>query len=103
MTSFEQPRIEPLGVDNYSTWKVRMRLILQSKGLWGAVKGNETEGETEVDAKQSQQALALIGLAVQDVHLSTVGQCDTAKKLWELLESTFQAKSNARRLQLRKD
>ena len=99
MSTFEQPRIEPLGIDNYSTWKVRMRLILVSKGLWGAV----TKDEKEVDEVQSEQALALIGLAVQDFHLTTVGQCKTAKELWELLEKTFQAKTNARRLQLRKD
>ena len=99
MTSLEQPRIEPLGVENYATWKVRMRLILVSKGLWSAVTGEEDK----VDQKQSELALALIGLSVQDFHLTTVGQCKTAKELWELLESTFQAKTNARRLQLRKD
>ena len=47
-----------------------------------------------------RQALALITLHVQDHHLSTLAACATARKAWETLASVFQAKSQARQLQL---
>lgn len=88
--------IVPLDVDNYATWSVRMRLLLTHKGVWAAVKegtGNPND----------QKALALIGLNVKDHHLMTIAECNTAKEAWETLEKVYKAKSNARKLQLRRE
>ena len=50
--------LERLDVDNYSTWAVRMRFTLISKGLWKHVINNGEVTDTDGD----QKALALIGL-----------------------------------------
>jgi hypothetical protein len=34
--------IEPLDVDNYGTWSLRMKALLIHKGLWKALEGFRT-------------------------------------------------------------
>jgi dienelactone hydrolase len=75
-----------------------MKALLISKGLWTAVVA-----ETPSDATQDQKALAQIILHVKDHHLMTVGNCDTAKIAWETLKNTYEAKTNARKLLLRRE
>lgn len=95
-TEVEKPIVERLDVANYATWKARMRFLLISKGLWAAVSGTDTSPETD------QKALAQIGLYVKEHHLPLLERCKTGKEAWDQLESVYQAKSNARKLQLRK-
>lgn len=97
MASSSVPPVESLDVDNYATWRTKMRFLLISKGLWIAIAGDS------IDADKDAKALALIGLHVKDHHLPVLERCDTAKLAWETLETTFQAKSNARKRQLRKE
>ena len=52
--------LERLDVDNYSTWAVRMRFTLISKGLWEHVINDGKVTDTAGD----QKALALIGTVV---------------------------------------
>lgn len=99
MTGSEKVSIEALDIDNYATWSIRMKMLLIHKGLWSVV----TTASTAADKERSNKALALIGLNVKDHHLTTVGKCETAKEAWDILQSTYKAKSNARRLQLRRD
>ena len=101
MSGIEHVRIERLDVDNYATWSTRIRLLLVSRGLWTAVKGQLSAG-SEADSKADEQALALIGLSVNDHHLTTIASCETAKQAWDALEAVYQAKSVARRLQLKR-
>ena len=89
---------ELLDVDNYATWETRMKFLLITRGLWIAVTSNG-----EVDPDTDQKALALIGLCVKEHHLTTLKRCATAREAWQQLEAVYQAKSNARRLQLKKD
>ena len=93
-TEVEKPIVERLDVDNYATWKSRMRFLLISKGLWAAVSGTDAGPETDL------KALAQIGLYVKEHHLPLLERCKTAKEAWDKLESVYQAKSNARKLQL---
>ncbi|GAB4815386.1 hypothetical protein N2152v2_002432 [Parachlorella kessleri] len=74
-----------------------MRALLISKGLWAAVESNTPNGD------QDQKALAKIILSVKDHPLATVGSCATAKQAWETLKATYEAKSNARKLMLRRE
>jgi gag-polypeptide of LTR copia-type/Zinc knuckle/Domain of unknown function (DUF4219) len=97
MSSTTNATVEPLDVDNYAAWKVKMQFLLIVKGLWSAVTG-DTVAE-DLDAK----ACAHIGLHVKDHNLAVLDGCTTAKQVWERLESVYQAKSNARKRQLRKD
>ena len=39
--------IEPLDVDNYATWSVRMKFLLITKGLWSPVIASSEEERTE--------------------------------------------------------
>lgn len=89
--------VEPLDVDNYATWKSRMKFLLIAKGLWAAVSSES------VDSDKDQRALAQIGLHVKEHHLAALERCTTAKEAWNSLEATYQAKSNARKRQLRKE
>ena len=93
--------IEKLDVDNYATWSIRMRALLITKGLWGVCK--ETPADLEAGRAPDEKALAMIILCVKDCHLSTLAKCQTAKEAWDTLEQVYQAKSNARRLQLKRE
>jgi hypothetical protein len=108
--------IEPLEVENYGTWHLRMKALLTHKGLWKAVEGSGASGSgTSVTAstegsgrpaagtsEDSDKALSLIILNVKDQHLTTLATCKTAKEAWEKLATTYQSQLNARRMQLRK-
>ncbi|KAI3427280.1 hypothetical protein D9Q98_007212 [Chlorella vulgaris] len=93
----DKPIVERLDVDNYATWKTRMKYLLVSKGLWAAIEIDDVSREID------QKALAQIGLHVKEHHLSTLERYDTAKGAWTHLQQVYQAKSNARKLQLRQE
>ena len=93
----DKPVVERLDVDNYATWRTRMRFLLTMKGLWTAITDDAADADTDT------KALALIGLYVKEHHLPTLEQCKTAREAWRQLESVYQAKSNARKLQLREE
>ena len=88
--------VEPLDVDNYATWSIRMRALLISKGLWATVESSNPDAN-------DQKALAQLILHVKDHHLMTVGACTTAKQAWDKLKTTYEAKTNARKLLLRRE
>lgn len=89
--------VERLDVDNYATWRSKMKWLLISKGFWTVVTGSN------VDVEKDAKALTQIGLHVKDHHLPLLESCDTAKSAWDQLEAIFQAKSNTRKRQLRKE
>jgi gag-polypeptide of LTR copia-type len=95
MGDLEKFGFKKLDVDNYATWSTKMRFLLITKGYWKAVQAS---GEPE-DAK----ALAMIGLCVEDHHLTSIEKCQTAKEAWEALEAVYRAKSTARMLQLKRE
>ena len=90
--------IERLDVDNYRTWSKKMKAVLVTKELWTPV----TEDEP-TDKKADQKALALITLSVSDHNLSTLDEAETAKAAWETLKKVYEARSNARKLQLKRE
>lgn len=100
MASAKPPQFALLGVDNYATWAVRMRMFLVHKGLGHTIV--QQEG-FEVTAEDSVNALALIGLHVEDPHLHAISVCNTALEAWQMLEATYKGKSQARVLQLRRE
>ena len=90
--------IEKLDVDNYVTWRKKMKALLVSKDLWTPV----TE-DAPVDKKADQKALALITLCLCDHNLSTLDEAETAKAAWDTLKKVYEASSNARKLQLKRE
>lgn len=97
-TEVVKPAVELLDVDNYATWEQRMKYLLITRGLWTAVASNGG-----VDPDTDQKALALIGLYVKEHHLTALKRCKTAREAWQQLEAVYQAKSNARKLQLKRE
>ena len=89
--------VEPLDVNNYATWRSKMKFLLITNSLWTAVTG------ATIDEDKDAKALAQIGLHVKDHHLPMLERCTNAKNAWEQLEAVYQAKSNARKRQLRKE
>ena len=69
--------------------------MLESKGHWGYVTGEEDDKAKSVEVKGT------ILLYVDDYHLQMADDIITAKELWDKLEKTFQAGTNAKRLLLR--
>ena len=80
--------VPKLGMDNYATWKPKMKFLLITKDLWQPVDAGSTGDE-------DNKALALIGLHVEDYHLNMVGQCSSAKEAWEALEAVYTSTSIA--------
>ena len=64
---------------------------------WSAVSGaGDARGADE-------KALAQILLYVKDHHIVALSKCETAKQAWDKLKVAYQAKSTARRLQLKRE
>ena len=97
MSAEDKRVVELLDVDNYVPWSIRMKARLITKGLWSAVASDMPDATTD------QKALSLIILHVKDHHLMTLAECATAKVAWETLKSTYEAKTNARKLLLRRE
>ena len=87
--------IERPDLDNYSSWVVRVKCLLVSKGLWKPTQ--ETPPDLELDAK----SWATIGMTLSSQHLATFAECETAKAAWDAFAALFKSKSQARRLQLK--
>lgn len=69
---------------------------LMVKGLWDPIIS------ATPDAAADKKALAHIILHVKDHHLPTLTKCPTSKNAWETLKKTYEAKTNARKLLLRR-
>ena len=98
MADTEKTAVDKLDVDNYRSWSSRMRYLLVTKGLWKSVEAGAADND-----EKDQKALAVIGLHVKDHHLPTLAECKTAKAAWDALAAVYTAKSNARRLQLKRE
>ena len=90
------PAIEPLDVDNYGTWAVRIKAVMVCRGY-----GKALDPKGGVESEKDAEALSLLTLYVKDHHLPTLAACKTTAEAWEKLETIHRSKSNARRLQLR--
>ena len=75
--------------------------MLVSQELWSAVDPKGAS-ETRDDKAKSLNALALISMFVEDIHLQTVSDAASASALWKHFADTYQARSVARRAILRK-
>ena len=109
-------RIDKLSDDNYATWKPKMMFMLIVNGCWSSVNPRVEEDETKSGAETrsssgkaladqsegSAKALAIIGLNVSDHLVPEVAEASSARELWQQFERTFQAKTKARSLLLKK-
>ena len=71
-------KVEPFDGSNYGLWSYKMKMYLMSKGLWGAIAGDETTSKVK-----EQQVHAAIVLNLSDSQLMHVIDSATARDAWE--------------------
>jgi len=101
MADTSKVTIEPLDVDNYVSWAIRMKMLLVHRELWVAVA--DPDGLQEAERSKLDKALSLLLLNVKDHHLLTLASCETPKQAWDVLHSMYQASNVAKQMQLRKE
>lgn len=89
-------RIDPLlGVENYSTWKVKMIDILTDLGYEDHIADN-TSAASPADLakwnKADRKALSTIRLRVADGVLVYISSAPTAKEAWSTLATMYESK-----------
>ncbi|XP_021758678.1 uncharacterized protein LOC110723641 [Chenopodium quinoa] len=100
------------GGESYDFWKIKMKTMLRSYGLWSyADKGyNEPEDESSLSDAQRKRleeermkdakALYLIQNAVKYTIFPRIMRANTAKEAWEILQQEFQGDSKVRSIKL---
>jgi len=94
--------------DNYKVWAVYCRAqMIKEKVLEAVVtdrpasgSGAKSDVATEAWDLMNESALATIQMSVKPVHLYSVTAVSTAKEAWDALKDIFEARNNARLLQL---
>nr|GEW46659.1 zinc finger, CCHC-type [Tanacetum cinerariifolium] len=69
---------------NYTTWAIRMQIILEANGLWEMIEPNE---KTEADNKKDKTAIAFLYQAIPEDQLFQITKYKTAKAIWEALKT----------------
>jgi hypothetical protein len=90
-----------LDEENYSTWRIEMRLYLKTMGatIWKATIGgyvllkNKSKFAAQREGKKNDAlALKTILSGLSSPIKESMGQCTSAKDLWLKLEETYQSK-----------
>lgn len=84
-----------LGHTNYPSWSKQVESLLATKGCQAAL--------TDPADPNSAMAKGLIGLCVQDCHLSLVSRAQSAQAAWQSLANLYQQQSSANILRLKRD
>lgn len=87
---------------NYSTWKVRMEMLLTRDDYWFAVEDPKPEPVTSDWRKANQKALATIVLFLEDSQMNLVKGVTTARDAWTKLKSYHEKASMTSRVSLLK-
>ena len=99
--------VVPLNGSNYPTWKVQCRMALLKEGLWGIVSRTEQSPDVKDEnfpkfLARKDKALATIVLSVQPSLLYLLGEPEDPADVWKKIESQFQRRTWANKLQLRR-
>ncbi|KAL7591267.1 uncharacterized protein LOC111904268 [Lactuca sativa] len=76
-----------LSRSNYSAWVIKMRVFMQSQGVWDAVKARTSN--TIVEVKKDKMALAAIYQGIPEDLLLSLAEKKIAKEAWEALKTMF--------------
>lgn len=72
---------------NFDNWSFKMRLLLTKDGVWKVVKEEKPDPAPEDWNEKNEQAMATIGLAVEDSQLVHIRKAKTAAEAWKNLEN----------------
>lgn len=87
---------------NYSTWKVRMEMLLTRDDYWFEVEDPKPEPATSAWKKANQKALATIVLFIEDSQMNLVKGAATARDAWLKLKAYHEKASMTSRVSLLK-
>lgn len=91
-----------LGADNYTTWKVDMRVLLMDRNCWEFIEENPVlkEKATEKEERsfnwRKTRAYTSINLAVERQYQELIADTSDGKKAWNILKDNFEPKTRAR-------
>ncbi|GJW67729.1 zinc finger, CCHC-type containing protein [Tanacetum coccineum] len=80
-THFQCPMLKGA---NYTTWAIRMQIILEANGLWEMIEPNE---KTQADNKKEKTAIAFLYQALPEEQLLQITKHKTAKTFWDALKT----------------
>lgn len=84
----ERSKVPVLEEDNYSTWSLRIRCLLEQRRVWEAIDPGYDEDDDNLtvrDKNKDMDARNLIIQSVSDEFLKDIKQCKRAKDMWEIL------------------
>nr|GEU33302.1 zinc finger, CCHC-type [Tanacetum cinerariifolium] len=70
--------------ENYTTWAIRMQIILEANGLWEMIEPNE---KTKADNKKDKTAITFLYQALPEDQLLQISKHKTAKAIWNALKT----------------
>lgn len=82
------------GRDNYASWKFVIKTYLEHEGLWKSVEG------TEENASKISKCRTTLILAIDPTNFIHVQEAETAKEVWDKLQTVFEDKGRVRRIGL---
>jgi len=100
--------IVPLNDKNYPTWKVQIKMQLMKEELFDIVSGTETAPDSTDGVNfrkfsvRRDKALAYIVLSIDTKLLYLIGDPVHPTEVWNKLENTFQKKTWANKLKLKR-
>ncbi|GJY24185.1 zinc finger, CCHC-type containing protein [Tanacetum coccineum] len=80
-THFQCPMLKGA---NYTTWAIRMQIILEANGLWEMIEPLET---TQSDNKKDKTAITFLYQALPEEQLLQITKHKTAKAIWDALKT----------------
>ncbi|GJU88522.1 zinc finger, CCHC-type containing protein [Tanacetum coccineum] len=69
---------------NYSSWAIRMQIILEANGLWEMIEPLET---TQSDNKKDKTVIAFLYQFLPEEQLLQITKHKTAKAIWDALKT----------------
>ncbi|CAH0731214.1 unnamed protein product, partial [Brenthis ino] len=88
---------------NFSTWKFRLKLMLEDKQVAYVLKEGDNEKEKSAEfIKDDSRAKSLIAMCVSDRYIEIIKDGKTAREMITLLENTFERKSVYNRFYLKR-
>lgn len=82
------------GRSDFCTWQFAVKAYLEREKLWQSILGTETDDDKNTRAKSD------LILLIKPINYAYISTCDSAKKIWEKLQETFEDSGLCRRVSL---
>jgi hypothetical protein len=97
--SYTSVKIEPLGKDNFDTWKIQIEALLIKNDSWKYVNGTIPKPKEPPEAVTTWESN---GAKAKSSELKQIKNCPTSKDMWNKLHSVYQSQGPARKAMLLK-